>query len=220
MKDLTALPELIGSWPRTAAAEAALRLATEHSPAFLLNHSVRSYFYARSIGLGRGLVAGADYDDEVLFVATVLHDIGLTGEGDGPNRFEVDGAFRAAELAREYGLREPAVTLIWDAVALHTSPGIAAHKRPEVALAHFGIGADIFGFGAEEVDRAVLESAHAAFPWLDLRERLIETVARQIDHQPSKWAPLSFVEAAYRRARPENPFPGMDELAAAPVLPG
>lgn len=215
MKDL----DLIGSWPRTAATEAALRLTAEHAPEFLLNHSIRSYFYAQSIGLAQGLVAGADYDDEVLFLATVLHDIGLTGPGGGPNRYEVDGAFRAADLAREHGLSDQAVERLWDAIALHTSAGIAAHKRPEVALAHFGIGADIFGFGAERVDRVVREAAHAEFPWLDLREQLIETVAEQIDAQPSKWAPMSFVDAAYRRARPGSKFPGLNEVVAAPVLP-
>ncbi|MGA5423757.1 HD domain-containing protein [Streptomyces lavendulocolor] len=216
---LDRLPAVLGSWPRTPAAEAALALAAEHSPAHLLNHCVRSFFYARAIAAARGLVAGTHYDEETLFLATVLHDIGLTEEGRGPNRFEVDGAFRAARFARDHGLSDAAADLIWDAVALHTSAGIAVHKQPVVALAHLGIGADVFGFAGEELDRAVLDAAHSAFPWLDLRERILQDVVRQIDEQPSKWAPMSFVDDVYRKFRPDNPFPRLDDLRAAPVVP-
>ena len=219
LKPLENLPDVIGGWPRTAATEAAVALAAEHCPDWLLNHVVRSYFYARSIAAARNLVAGTDYDDETLFIGTVLHDIGLTDEGQGPNRFEVDGAFRAARLAREHGLSDTAVDQIWDAVALHTSTGIAAHKHPNVALAHFGIGADMFAFGVEAVDRAVLDAAHEAFPYLDLRHKIHAQLVHQIDQQPSKWAPVSFVDIVYSKHRPDHPFPGLDELVAAPVLP-
>ncbi|MEU2619642.1 HD domain-containing protein [Streptomyces sp. NPDC007157] len=219
MSVLENLPEEIGGWPRTAATEAAAAFTAEHSPEWLLNHTVRSYFYARSIAAARSLVAGVDYDDETLFLATVLHDIGLTDAGQGPNRFEVDGAFRAARFAREHGLSDVAADQIWDAVALHTSPGIAPHKHLVGALAHFGIGADMFAFGIEEVDRAVLDAAHEAFPYLDLRNKIHAQLVHQIDEQPSKWAPLSFVDIVYRKHRPDNPFPGLDELVAAPVRP-
>ncbi|MFC9045823.1 HD domain-containing protein, partial [Streptomyces rochei] len=121
---------------RTPAAQAAFALAAEHSPAHLLNHCVRSFFYARAIAAARGLVAGTYYDEETLFLATMLHDIGLTEAGRGPNRFEVDGVFRAARFAREHGLSDAAADLIGDAVALHTSAGTAVHEQPVVALAH------------------------------------------------------------------------------------
>ena len=206
------LPVAIGSWPQTRATEAAFELASEHEPAYLLNHSIRSYFYARSIGAGKGLRAGEDYDDEVLFVATLLHDLGLTDAASGDERFEVAGANRAVEFARQQGLTDSARELIWDAIALHTSRGIAGHKRPEVALAHFGISVDIFGFGVEEVEAAVLEAAQQSFPWLDLRDTLIEKVAHQVSDNPAKWAPMSFVSAATRRIDPDAPFPELDDL--------
>lgn len=219
MSVLENLPEEIGGWPRTAATEAAVAFTVEHAPEWLLNHCIRSYFFARSIGAVGNLVAGTDYDDETLFLATVLHDIGLTDEGRGPNRFEVDGAFRAARFAREHGLSDVAADQIWDAVALHTSAGIAPHKHHIAALAHVGIGADMFGFGAEEVDRAVLDAAHTAFPYLDLRANLHGRLVHQIDEQPSKWAPLSFVDMVYRKYRPDNAFPGLEELVSGPVRP-
>ncbi len=52
------VPEEIGGWPRTAATEAAVAFTAEHSPEWLLNHTVRSYFYARSIATARKSRAG------------------------------------------------------------------------------------------------------------------------------------------------------------------
>lgn len=211
---LDALPSVIATWPESRVTAAALELAVQTHPEYLLNHSLRSYFYARSIGDSRGLVGGEDFDEEVLFIATVLHDIGLTDAAPGHERFEVAGANRAVEFARENGLADDSIELIWDAVALHTSRGIAGHKRPEVALAHFGISVDIFGFGAEEVDADVLEAAQQRFPWLELRDSLIREVADRVMHDPARWAPMSFVSASTRRVYPDAPFPELDDLCA------
>ncbi|WP_211881306.1 hypothetical protein [Pseudarthrobacter albicanus] len=78
------LPEAIGSWPQAAATVAAVEFVTEAE--LLLQPQQRRR---------AGLVAGGHYDDEVLFLGTVLHEIGRTDAGHRPNRFEVDGANRA-----------------------------------------------------------------------------------------------------------------------------
>ena len=83
-----------------------------------------------------------EYDDELLFLACVLHDIGLTPDGGGEQRFEVDGADAAVRFLAARGLSEERAEIVWDAIALHTSIGIANRKRPEVALAYAGIGID------------------------------------------------------------------------------
>ncbi|WP_371287046.1 HD domain-containing protein [Mycobacterium sp. PS03-16] len=58
------------------------------SPEYLANHCVRSYLFGRELAAAEGL----DYDDEDLFLACILHDLGVTGHGRGEQRFEVDGA--------------------------------------------------------------------------------------------------------------------------------
>ncbi|MFE3203467.1 hypothetical protein [Embleya sp. NPDC059237] len=55
--------------------------------------------------------------------------------------------------------------------------------------------------------------------YLDLRDKLHGRLVHQIDEQPSKWAPLSFVDMVYRKYRPDNAFPGLEQLVAAPVRP-
>ena len=44
---------------------------------------------------------------------------------------------------------ERRLQLLWDAVALHATPSIVAHKEPEVAATCLGIAADLFGPGGE-----------------------------------------------------------------------
>ena len=49
-------------------------------------------------------------------------------------RFEVDGANAARDFLRKYGVPESSVEMAWDAIALHTTPGIPEHKKAVVAL--------------------------------------------------------------------------------------
>jgi HD domain len=90
--------------PQTALAKVADALARAAKPDFMYNHSVRSYLFARVAAAARGLTAGDDYDDELLFLSCVLHDVGLTSQADRGRRFEVDGAEAAVELLRANGL--------------------------------------------------------------------------------------------------------------------
>lgn len=214
-RSLSDLPAPLGAWPRTRATVAAVELIEEHEPSYLVGHSLRSYFFATRFAQQGGLVAGRDYDDELLFIGTVLHDLGLTEIGNGDQRFEVDGADLAADFVRGQGLGEAAAEIVWDAVALHTSPGIAGRKRPEIALAHFGIGADIFEFGATDLDDDVVASAHGRYPRDGLRERLAQDAAAQIYANPRKFVPFSFPGDAARHVHPELGLPGLAEVIAA-----
>ena len=61
-------------------------------------------------------------------------------------RFEVDGAYIARDFITKHGdWDKHRVQLLWDAIALHTSPSIAHHKEPEVFATNLGIMADFFG---------------------------------------------------------------------------
>ena len=59
----------------------------------------------------------------------VLHDVGLTSQADRGRRFEVDGAEAAVDLLRANGLEAARAEIVWNAIALHTSPGIAERTR-------------------------------------------------------------------------------------------
>jgi len=153
--------------PETPLIVLAFDHARDHMPAFLFNHVVRSWIFAARVGALDALT----YDAEVVAVATLFHDFGLTPLGDGPHRFEVNGANVAARFAREHGFDTRRVQLLWDSIALHVTHSISLFKETEVALCSRGIGVD-FGapdhgrFGAEEI-AAIL----AAAPRLDMKRQ-------------------------------------------------
>ncbi|WP_067476024.1 HD domain-containing protein [Actinomadura hibisca] len=180
----------------------------------LLNHSVRTFLFGRAAGEAAGLKPGADYDEEVLFLASVLHDAGLTERGDGDQRFEVDGADLARAFVTEQGLADDRAQLVWEAIALHTSVGIASRMRPEIALTHAGAGMDVIGLGVETLPADLTDRAHAAFPRLDGGTCLTDTIVGQAVRNPAK-APLgSFPAEIVRQERPDAPVLAWRDLIA------
>ncbi|MFV2174216.1 HD domain-containing protein [Actinomadura sp. LOL_016] len=180
----------------------------------LAGHSARAYLFGRALGEVRGLRPGADYDDEVLLLACLLHDVGLTEDGDGDQRFEVDGADRAASFLRDYGMAEERRRVVWEAIALHTSLGIAHRMRPEIALTHAGSGADVVEFGADALPDGLADRAHASFPRLDAGRELTGTIIGQIARNAGK-APLGSLPAAMAgQAGVDVPTPRWADLVA------
>jgi hypothetical protein len=76
------------------------------------------------------------------------NDIRLTAGVSGSNRFEVNGANAALSFIKERGFPDRRAQLIWDLVALSSTPSIALHKEAEVAVGTMGIGLDYGGFGS------------------------------------------------------------------------
>ncbi|MEV4441631.1 HD domain-containing protein [Streptomyces sp. NPDC049577] len=200
--------------PRTELAVLALRYAEETEPAFVFRHSLRSYLFARALADLDGAKPGVDFDDELVFVSCVLHDLGLSEEGNGDQRFEVDGADLAARFLREHGADERSVEVVWDAIALHTSEGIASRKNPEVALAHAGITVDVLGFGRERLPEGFADRVHAALPREDLAYAMTDLVVRQALANPAKAGPLGFPGQLLRHHLPQGALPDWYDLIA------
>jgi len=106
------------------------------------NHSIRSYLFAVLSAEHEGLKTGADFDADLLFHACVLHDLGTSSSAPGRQRSEVEGADMAGDFLTEQGYRAREVDLVWEAIALHTSPGIAERRGALAHLTRRGVGAD------------------------------------------------------------------------------
>src|SRR5438128_2419928 len=95
---------------------------------------------------------------ELLYLGAVFHDLGLTAKyRSRDHRFEVDSVNAARDFLRANGIDESTAGIVWDAIALHTTPEIPWHKRPEIALVTGGVEADVLGDGLDEIparDRA------------------------------------------------------------------
>ena len=160
----------------TAVIEHAQRL----SEPYLFNHAMRSWLFAETIGR----VKGIDYDHEVVAIGTILHDLGLTAHVSGPNRFEVNGADAALSFIKGAGLSDRRAQLIWDLVALNSTPSLALPKEPEVAVGTMGIGLDYGGFGVEAIPAGDLERILGAFPRLRMKQRFADTCCRLVTAKP------------------------------------
>ena len=169
------------SVPESPLVNAVLNHAREMSQPFLFNHAVRSWLFAVTIGR----VKKIEFDPEVVAVGAILHDIGLTGGVTGPNRFEVNGADAALSFVKGRGLSARQTQLIWDLIALNSTPSIALHKEPEVAVGTMGIGLDYGGFGIELIPPSEMREIVDAFPRLKMKQRFSEACCRLVESGPA-----------------------------------
>jgi hypothetical protein len=157
-----------------------LDLARTHSEPFLFNHAVRSWLFAARLGQLQGI----SHDPEVVAVGTLLHDLGLTSGFTGPRRFEIEGADAARVFARGEGLDDRRAQLIWDTVALNSTPSIALYKETEVALCTAGIALDFGGLQHHRIPLEEMRSILAAYPRLDMKRRFTDSVCSIIRTRP------------------------------------
>ena len=164
-----------GVWvPDSPVISLAIEYARQHSEPYLFNHVMRSWLFAESLAqLNR-----VEHDAEVLAVATLLHDLGLSPEFDGPLRFEVETANAARSFAQRAGLDARRAQLIWDGAALNSTPSIALYKETEVRLCTLGIGLDWGGWGYESLTRGQVGAILDAFPRLQMKQEFSRAVCR------------------------------------------
>lgn len=166
--------------PDTDVCLAAMELARDHSPPFLFNHVMRTFAFGREAGA----MQGARYDPEMLFLGSVLHDLGLVDRFIAENRFEFDGADAAANFLSRRNYPDRKIAVIWDAIALHTTLGVPQRKRPEVALVQLGAGIDIGAIPRSLVTPESVEIILAEYPRLGFKQAFLEAMGAVIRRKP------------------------------------
>jgi hypothetical protein len=190
--------------PTTPLAEAVVDLIRPVQTPSVFNHSVRSYLFARLVAGRLGLSAGSDYDDDLLFSACAMHDLGVATDGPHNQRFEVEGADRAADFLVEHGVPASDADQVWQAIALHTSPGIAERRGTLCVLVREGVGLDFGGpIGANRIEALTNQQAdavHAVYPRLDMIGSLTDAIVAQAAKSP-KNAPRYSIPGEFLRER-------------------
>ena len=169
------------SVPDTPLIAGAIEYAREHSEPYLFNHVMRSWLFAVALAQLKKQIA---HDAEVLAVTTLLHDLGLAKAFTGPLRFEVEGANAARAFARKEGVDPRRAQLIWDGVALNSTPSIALHKETEIALCTAGVGLDWGGWGYEALAEDQVAAILDAFPRLEMKQRFTRAVCGIVETRP------------------------------------
>jgi hypothetical protein len=151
--------------PATPTVERAIEFARQKCEPYLFNHVMRSWLFAVRIGQLQSI----EHDSEVVALATLLHDVTLNESFAGPRRFEVEGADLARSFAREMGFDERRAQLIWDSVALNSTPSIGLYKEPEVALCTAGICLDVIGLQYSAISSDAMMKIVDGFPRLGMK---------------------------------------------------
>ena len=166
--------------PDSALAEQATRLVRELSPRFLFNHGVRVFMFAEAIGRHNDLT----FDREVVYLAAVMHDLGLVAQFNGTGSFEVEGAGVARRFLVDRGISERRADLVHEAIALHAAVGVASQMAPEIALVHFGAGMDVVGMRAEDVSSETVRRVVTAYPRLGFKQAFSEALEDEARRKP------------------------------------
>lgn len=146
----------------------------------LLNHVHRTWWFAEFIGNKRQM----KYDRELVYLASLLHDLGLSKDHVADKRFEVDGADAASRFLHAHDYPKTKVDIVWDAIALHSSAEIADRREPEVALVHFGAHVDVLGLRMDEISPQLIDDTLALYPRLGFKEAFTQALAEVARRKP------------------------------------
>jgi hypothetical protein len=160
-------------------ARSATELARSVSPAYLFNHAMRTYLF----GVLIGRAAELKFDEEILYLACVLHDLGLTKSFEGDLPFEIQGAQAAKSFLRKQGFDDGKAELVWDGIAMHASI-IGQYKGPEVSLVGDGAGADVVGPDSSKIHSSTVEQVVTAYPRLGFKSEFLKGCAEIVRRHP------------------------------------
>jgi hypothetical protein len=155
--------------PDTPLINRTIELARQKCEPYLFNHVMRSWLFAVRLGQLKDI----PHDAEIVAVGTLLHDITLNETYAGPRRFEVEAADLVRSFAAEAGMDDRRAYLVWDCVALNSTPSIGLYKQAEVALCTTGIGLDVVGFQFDQLPASEIAAIVAEYPRLGMKERFV-----------------------------------------------
>jgi hypothetical protein len=192
-------------------AQAATELSRTVSPPYLFNHAMRTFLFGSLVGKA----LGKPFDEELLYLACISHDFGLTEKFAGDLPFEIQGAEAARRFLKEQGYADDRIEIVWDGIAMHCL-AIGGYKRPEIALVGEGAGADVLGPDSSQVRKSDADAVLKAFPRLKFKDAFVKTCARIVQQHPRS-ASRTFVRDIGERYVPGfSPRNFCDLIAQAP----
>jgi hypothetical protein len=133
----------------------ATQLGREAYPPYLFNHAVRTFLFGSLIGEK----LRQRFDEEVLYLACILHDLGLTDRFEGELPFEIQGAEAAKRFLEQQAYAKDKLGIVWDGIAMHASV-IGHYKQAEIRLVGEGAGTDIVGPDYSQISKTDVDKTH------------------------------------------------------------
>lgn len=167
--------------PDSSLARDLTTLLRDSATDLIYHHSRRVFLWGSLRGRRRGLT----YDPELLYAGAVCHDLGLTGRfAESRQRFELDGADEARRVLLDHGVAPGRADLVWQGIALHTTPEVPWRMAPEVALVTAGVELDVLGFGYDEITEEERAEVTAAHPRPDFKREILKAFTEGMAHRP------------------------------------
>ncbi|MGW5262897.1 cyanamide hydratase [Microbispora sp. NPDC004025] len=167
--------------PDTAAATAALAVATRFCSPALLNHSIRSYLW----GAGYAGAHGIAFDDELYYVSSLLHDIGLTETFDSHEvPFEEAGGRLAWVFCTAAGWSPDRCARAEKIIVVHMRDAVTADEDPESHLLQVATSWDVSGQRPEEFSADDRAAVLARYPRLGFGQEFLAVFEEQARRKP------------------------------------
>ncbi|MET9464831.1 HD domain-containing protein [Streptomyces sp. NPDC006544] len=198
-----ATPTAPAAWTvDTPSGRAAREIAAEYADAALLNHSVRSYAFAAEYADRHGL----SYDRELLYVSSLVHDLGLTAPFDSHTLpFEEAGGHVARVLTAGLGWPAERRARAEEIIVLHMRDDVTAAEDVESHLLQVGTSADVSGLGLADFDPAFTAGLLAEYPRLGFGDAFFALVADQAVRKP-QCAAAAYVASGAKERIAANPL--------------
>jgi HD domain len=166
--------------PQDEISEATWRWAHRSLPGYLLNHSVRAYCWAAEIAAGEAW----PFDGQILWAASLMHDVGLTRIRRNATCFEVEGAEIARRFVARLGMPADAADRVAVAIILHMRPSVTLDDGVEAVLLDRATSVDVRGEGYELV-RGVREAVVSDFPRGAFDRHFLAAIEREVAVRPT-----------------------------------
>ena len=170
--------------PDTKVAQRAAAVCERLSEPWLVNHAYRAYFWGAYLAKASGIT----YDEELLFVACILHDLGLTETCKPPRDnlhcFGVIGARQAVQEMAGSNWNAQRLEAMEEAIVLHLNINVPISDGLEAHLLHEGTILDVVGARHDELSKDYLTKVIERFPRASLKEGILSCVHYEAATRP------------------------------------
>lgn len=189
--------------PETAAARAALSLATEYQSAVITAHAMRSWLWAEAFAVVEGI---HDIDHELLFVAAMLHDIGTVAEFDNHTiSYEHAGGHVAVALTTGAGWASERRQRVLNIIVRHNWPSVDVELDVEGHLLEAATALDVTGARPDALPAEFLREVLSVHPRGALAQEFGRCLVDQAKRKPTT-AAQRLVDGGLLQKLAENPL--------------
>lgn len=137
---------------------------------------------------GRGFLINGDkpFDDEAIYTAILLHDLGLTDlhrlKGEKEQCFTIVGARMASKLAHEHQWTDKRANLAANAITLHLNATVEDRHGREAQLVRIGSGAA--GLGLDVLYPSQIKEVCTKYSRLNLKREILPILSIEAQERP------------------------------------